>query len=56
MNDGFTIRIFDESWANINMPLLRGKRPPHHKQDIRKQFVEISYAWINFSIAEIIVL
>jgi hypothetical protein len=49
-----TTHIYDGSWANSDMPLFRRQAASSrgHKQDV-KQFMEISYAQIRCSIADI---
>jgi hypothetical protein len=49
-----TTHIYEESWANSDMPLFRG-RPLHHLNTSRtsEQFMEINYMWIGLSIADI---
>jgi hypothetical protein len=52
-----TTPIYNESWANSDMPLFRG-RPLHHVDTSRtsEQFVEINYKRIGLSIADITVV
>ncbi len=52
-----TTHIYDESWANSDMPLFIG-RLLHHVDTSRtsEQFVDISYARIGLSIADITVV
>jgi hypothetical protein len=49
-----TTPIYDESWANSDLPLFRG-RPLHHLDTSRtsEQFVEINYMRIGLSTADI---
>ncbi len=48
-----TTCIYDESWANSDMPFFRGN-PLNHVNTSRtsEQFVEINYIWIGLSIAD----
>jgi hypothetical protein len=48
-----TTHIYNESWANSDMPLFRG-RPLHHADTSRtsEQFMEINYIRIGLSIAD----
>jgi hypothetical protein len=49
--------IFDESWANSDMPLFRGRSL--YLEDISRtseQFVEINYMQVGLSIAHISVV
>jgi hypothetical protein len=52
-NNGFTICIYDESWANSDTSLFRGK-PLHHVSTSRTS--EISYVWIRLFIDDITVV
>jgi hypothetical protein len=49
-----TTHIYDESWANSDMPLFRG-RSLHHvdTSSTLEQFVKINYMLIGLSIADI---